>query len=44
VSLEEKLERKRTALDWMAVGVEENGREIVEAYLDAARKYRLASR
>jgi hypothetical protein len=30
--------RKRTALDWMAVAVEENGREIVEVYLAAARK------
>ena len=26
------------ALDWMAVAVEENGREIVEVYLAAARR------
>jgi hypothetical protein len=31
-------ERKRTALDWMAVAVEEHGREIVEVYLQAMRK------
>ena len=30
--------RKRTALDWIAVAVEENGREIVEVYLEAVRK------
>jgi hypothetical protein len=30
--------RKRTALDWMAVAVEEHGREIVEVYLQAMRK------
>jgi hypothetical protein len=29
--------RKRTALDWMAVAAEEDGSEIVEVYLDAAR-------
>jgi hypothetical protein len=28
-------ERKRTALDWMAVAAEEHGREIVEVYLQA---------
>ena len=31
-------ERKRSALDWMAVAVEEHGREIVEVYLQAMRK------
>jgi hypothetical protein len=30
--------RKRSALDWMAVAVEEHGREIVEVYLQAMRK------
>jgi hypothetical protein len=30
--------RKCTALDWMAVAVEEHGREIVEVYLEAMRK------
>src|SRR6188472_1962300 len=34
----EALSRKRTALDWMAVAVEEHGREIVEVYLQAMRK------
>jgi hypothetical protein len=32
------VERKRTALDWMAVAAEEHGREIVEVYLQAMRK------
>jgi hypothetical protein len=30
--------RRRTALDWMAVAVEEHGREIVEVCLQAMRK------
>jgi hypothetical protein len=30
--------RKRSALDWMVVAVEEHGREIVEVYLQAMRK------
>lgn len=30
--------RRRTALDWIAVAAEENGREIVEVYLAAARR------
>jgi hypothetical protein len=29
--------RRRTALDWMAVAVEEHGREIVDVYLQAMR-------
>jgi hypothetical protein len=35
---ERAVERKRSALDWMAVAVEEHGREIVEVYLQAMRK------
>src|SRR5262245_1721062 len=31
-------ERKRSALDWMAVTAEEHGREILEVYLQAMRK------
>jgi hypothetical protein len=37
VRRERAAERKRTALDWMAVAVEEHGRGIVEVYLQAMR-------
>jgi hypothetical protein len=30
-------ERKRTALDWMALAADEHGREILEVYLQAMR-------